>query len=303
MKPAPFEYFAPTDIAEALDLLAHYGDEAKILAGGQSLMPLMNMRLARPSVLVDINRLSALSHIALDTNGALAIGALTRQRAIERASLIQTHYPLLAAVMPSIGHFQIRNRGTIGGSIVHADPAAELPALCLALEAEFVLHSSVQQRTSGRRISFAPISPRRSSPSRCSRRSAFPWQAQWRWGFQDLPTRGDFALVGAVAVLRMDNGAVCQAARLSMFGVEAQSDRRGRRRCCQDNDWRDGCSTSWRMSWRPSWSRIRTYMPPPSIAERSAGWSPVGRSRWPSAMRGDTTSDDSAAEDSVDSER
>ena len=147
MKPAPFEYFAPTDMAEALDLLAHYGDEAKILAGGQSLMPLMNMRLARPRVLVDINRLSALSHISLDADGALAIGALTRQRAIERASLIQTHYPLLAAVMPSLGHFQIRNRGTIGGSIVHADPAAELPALCLALEAEFVLRSAVQQRT------------------------------------------------------------------------------------------------------------------------------------------------------------
>ena len=147
MKPAPFEYFAPTDMAEALDLLARYGDEAKILAGGQSLMPLMNMRLARPSVLVDINRLSALSHIALDANGALAIGALTRQRAIERASLIQTHYPLLAAVMPSLGHFQIRNRGTIGGSIVHADPAAELPALCIALEAEFVLRSAMRQRT------------------------------------------------------------------------------------------------------------------------------------------------------------
>ena len=147
MKPAPFEYFAPTDMTEALDLLSHYGGEAKILAGGQSLMPLMNMRLARPSVLIDINRLAALSHISLDANGALAIGALTRQRTIERDSLIQTHYPLLAAVMPSLGHFQIRNRGTIGGSIVHADPAAELPALCLALEAEFVLRSAGGQRT------------------------------------------------------------------------------------------------------------------------------------------------------------
>ena len=147
MKPAPFEYFAPTDLAEALDLLARYGDEAKILAGGQSLMPLMNMRLARPPVLVDINRLSGLSHISRNANGALAIGALTRQRAVERASLIQTQYPLLAGVMPSIGHFQIRNRGTIGGSIVHADPAAELPALCVALEAELTLRSATHQRT------------------------------------------------------------------------------------------------------------------------------------------------------------
>src|SRR5919108_6501392 len=124
MKPAPFEYFAPTDTGEALDLLARYGDEAKILAGGQSLMPLMNMRLARPRVLVDINRLTALSHISLDADGALTIGALTRQRAIERSSLIQTDYPLLAAVMPFVGHFQIRNRGTIGGALVVGQPPA-----------------------------------------------------------------------------------------------------------------------------------------------------------------------------------
>ncbi|HXH13616.1 MAG TPA: FAD binding domain-containing protein [Alphaproteobacteria bacterium] len=146
MKPAPFEYFAPTHMAEALDLLARYGDEAKILAGGQSLMPLMNMRLARPRVIIDINRLSDLAYISPGRNGMFTIGALTRQRAVERASLIRQHYPLLAAAMPFIGHFQIRNRGTMGGSIVHADPAAELPAVCLALDGEFVLQSAAQQR-------------------------------------------------------------------------------------------------------------------------------------------------------------
>jgi aerobic carbon-monoxide dehydrogenase medium subunit len=221
MKPAPFEYFAPTDITEALDLLSHYGDEAKILAGGQSLMPLMNMRLARPSVIVDINRLAALSHISLDANGALAIGALTRQRTIERASLIQTQYPLLAAVMPSLGHFQIRNRGTIGGSIVHADPAAELPALCLALEAEFVLRSAVGQRTVNAVDFFRSYLTTAIEPIELLVDIRFPpWQAQWRWGFQEVCRReGDFALVGAVAVLRMDDDAVCQAARLTMFGV------------------------------------------------------------------------------------
>jgi carbon-monoxide dehydrogenase medium subunit len=225
MKPAPFEYCAPTDKAEALDLLARYGDEAKILAGGQSLMPLMNMRLARPSLLVDINRLSALSHITFDANGALAIGALTRQRAIERASPIQTHYPLLAAVMPSLGHFQIRNRGTLGGSIVHADPAAELPALCLALEAEFVLHSSVQQRTIRAEDFFRSYLTTAIEPVEMLTEIRFPpWQAQWRWGFQEVCRRqGDFALVGAVAVLRIDNDAVCQAARLSLFGVGGTS--------------------------------------------------------------------------------
>jgi aerobic carbon-monoxide dehydrogenase medium subunit len=221
MKPAPFEYFAPTDMSEALDILARYGDEAKILAGGQSLMPLMNMRLARPHVLVDINRLTALSHISLGTDGALAIGALTRQRAIERASLVQTHYPLLAAVMLALGHFQIRNRGTIGGSIVHADPAAELPALCLALEAEFVLRSAVGQRTVKAADFFRTYLTTAIEPVEMLVDVRFPpWQAQWRWGFQEICRReGDFALVGAVAVLQLDDDAMCRAARLTMFGV------------------------------------------------------------------------------------
>jgi carbon-monoxide dehydrogenase medium subunit len=221
MKPAPFEYFAPTDISEALDILARFGDEAKILAGGQSLMPLMNMRLARPRVLVDINRLAAISHISLGADGALAIGALTRQRAIERAGLVQTHYPLLAAVLPALGHFQIRNRGTIGGSIVHADPAAELPALCLALEAELVLRSAVGQRTVKAADFFRTYLTTAIEPVEMLVDVRFPpWQAQWRWGFQEICRReGDFALVGAVAVLQLDDDAMCQAARLTMFGV------------------------------------------------------------------------------------
>jgi CO/xanthine dehydrogenase FAD-binding subunit len=221
MKPAPFEYFAPTDITEALDLLAQYGDEAKVLAGGQSLMPLMNMRLARPHVLVDINRLPALSQMTLGTDGTLTIGALTRQRAVERASLIQTQYPLLAAVMPSLGHVQIRNRGTIGGSIVHADPAAELPAVCLALEAELVLRSAVGQRTMNAADFFRSYLTTAIDPIELLVDIRFPpWQAQWRWGFQEVCRReGDFALVGAVAVLRMDHDDFCQAARLTMFGV------------------------------------------------------------------------------------
>ncbi len=221
MKPAPFEYFAPTDMAEALDVLARYGDEAKILAGGQSLIPLMNMRLARPRVLVDINRLAELAHISLGTDGALAIGALTRQRAIERASLVQTHNPLLAAVMPYLGHFQIRNRGTIGGSIVHADPAAELPPLCVALEAELVLRSAVRQRTVKATDFFLTYLTTAIEPDELLVDICFhAWNPQWRWGFQEVCRRqGDFALVGAVAVLQMDGNAACQAARLTMFGV------------------------------------------------------------------------------------
>jgi CO/xanthine dehydrogenase FAD-binding subunit len=221
MKPAPFEYCTPRDIGEALDLLGRYGDEAKILAGGQSLVPLMSMRLARPRVLVDINRLSELNHISLDANGALAIGALTRQRAVERAGLIHTHNPLLAAAMPFIGHFQIRNRGTLGGSVVHADPAAELPALCLALEAEFVLRSAARQRTINAADFFLTYLTTAIEPVEMLVEIRFPpWKSQWRWGFQEVCRReGDFALVGAVALLQMGADAICQAARLTMFGV------------------------------------------------------------------------------------
>jgi len=221
MKPAPFEYFAPTDIEEALDLLAQYGDEAKILAGGQSLMPLMNMRLARPRVVIDINGLSDLAYVSPGADGALAIGALTRQRAIERSSLIHEHHPLLAATMPFIGHFQIRNRGTIGGSIVHADPAAELPALSLALQAEFVLRNATQQRVIKVTDFFLTYLTTAIEPVEMLTEIRLPpWMGQWRWGFQEVCRRdGDFALVGAVAVLQIDAQAVCQTARLTLFGV------------------------------------------------------------------------------------
>ncbi len=147
MKPAKFDYHAPGSLPEALTLAAQFGDEAKILAGGQSLMPLMNMRLARPGVVIDINRISELAYIRQDGDGALAIGALTRQRTMERSSALQETFPLLTTAVPYIGHSQIRNRGTIGGSMAHADPAAELPALGLALDAELTLASANGQRT------------------------------------------------------------------------------------------------------------------------------------------------------------
>jgi CO/xanthine dehydrogenase FAD-binding subunit len=229
MKPAPFEYFAPVDLPEALDLLAQYGDEAKILAGGQSLMPLLNMRLARPRVVIDINRISDLAYIAPGGDGALTIGALTRQRAIERSAAVQTHHPMLAAAMPYIGHFQIRNRGTVGGSIVHADPAAELPALSLALEAQFVLRSATQRRVIDAADFFLTYLTTAIEPVEMLTEIRLPaGGSQWGWGFQEVCRReGDFALVGAVAMLRLGDHAVCQAARLTMFGVGGISVRLG----------------------------------------------------------------------------
>src|SRR5712692_3458385 len=141
VRPAAFEYFAPRAIEEALDLLARHGTDAKPLAGGQSLVPMMNMRLARPAVLVDLNRVAALAAVRAEP-GSLRLGALLRQSALERDARIAAAAPLLAEAAPLIGHLQTRARGTVGGSLAHADPAAELPACMIALAAVFHLRSA-----------------------------------------------------------------------------------------------------------------------------------------------------------------
>ena len=135
VKPAPFEYHAPTTVDEVVGLLRELGDEAKVLAGGQSLIPMLNLRLARFAALIDIGRVASLRRIE-SANGHVAVGALVRQSTVEASGVIGRDVPLLAAATPLIGHFQIRNRGTVGGSIAHADPAAEYPAVALALDAE-----------------------------------------------------------------------------------------------------------------------------------------------------------------------
>ena len=221
MKPAKFDYFDPSSLPEALALLGQYGDDAKILAGGQSLMPLMNMRLARPGVIVDINGIGDLDHITATADGGLTIGALTRQREMERSGLVQERTPVLAAAMPFIGHFQIRNRGTIGGSIAHADPSAEIPAVCLALEAEFVLASDGRERVMKAEEFFITHLTTALEPVEVLTQIRIPGSTrEWRWGFQEVCRReGDFALVGAIAMLQLDAGGLCQAARITMFGV------------------------------------------------------------------------------------
>ena len=221
MKPAKFEYFAPASLTEALELLDEHGDDAKVLAGGQSLMPLINMRLARPKVIVDINRIPGLDYISPTPDGGLAIGALTRQRSLEKSTVIKERIPVLAAAMPSIGHFQIRNRGTMGGSISHADPAAELPAVCLALNGEFVLSSASNQRVLKAENFF--ISPLTTAiePGELLTEIRLPARSEgWRWGFEEVCRRqGDFAMVGAVSLLQLDGGGVCRSACITMFGV------------------------------------------------------------------------------------
>ena len=221
MKPAKFDYFAPTTLDETLELLAQHGLDAKVLAGGQSLMPMMNLRLVRPGVVIDINRVAGLSGISAD-NGTVTAGARTRQRDLERSNVIRDSFPMMTAAISHIGHFQIRNRGTIGGSLAHADPAAELPAICTALDAEFVVaDSNGTQTMSASEFAIAPLITSL-APEQLLTEIRLPTLKGdgWRWGFREVSRRqGDFALVGAVAMLRNDAGGVCQEARITMFAV------------------------------------------------------------------------------------
>jgi len=221
MKPPAFEYFAPASLQEALDLLDRYGEEAKVLAGGQSLMPLMNLRLARPKVIIDVNGLHHLASISADPNGGLTLGGLTRQRAVERSGLVQERNPLLAAALPLIGHFQIRNRGTIGGSLVHADPAAELPAVSLALGAEFVLRSVRSERAVRAEDFFLDTMTTAIQPNELLTEIRLPgWRPRLGWAVEEVARRkGDFAIVGACTLLELDEDDLCKAARIALFGV------------------------------------------------------------------------------------
>ncbi|MFQ5851254.1 MAG: FAD binding domain-containing protein [Candidatus Binatia bacterium] len=221
MKPAPFEYLAPQELHEALELLQQYGEEAKILAGGQSLMPLMSLRLARPGVIIDINRLSSLDSISARPNGELAIGALTRQRAVERSKTVQDRNPLFAATIPLIGHFQIRNRGTVGGSLVHADPAAELPAVSMALGAEFVLRSAGGERVVQAEDFYLGYMATAIGPSEILSEIRIPgWKPGLGWAIDEVSRRkGDFALVGVTLLVQLDENDACEDACITIFGV------------------------------------------------------------------------------------
>ena len=221
MKPPKFDYYAPTTLAEATGLLQQHGYDAQIMAGGQSLMPLLNMRLARPQVLVDINRISQLDYISATPDGGLAIGALTRQRTIERSTESRERAPLLAAALPYIGHVQIRNRGTIGGSIAHADPAAELPALSVALDAQFTLAKAGGERVVNAADFFITFfTTAKEQEEVLTEIKIPPLGPGWGWGFQEVSRRGgDFAMVGAISLIQLDQNDICQGARIVAFGV------------------------------------------------------------------------------------
>jgi aerobic carbon-monoxide dehydrogenase medium subunit len=220
VKPAPFDYFAPGTLDEALALLAKHGDDAKPLAGGQSLIPAMNFRLARPRVLVDLNRIAALSYIHAEKSG-VKIGAMTRQRAVELSDLVARAAPLLAEAMPAIAHPQIRNRGTVGGSIAHADPSAELPAVALALDASFRARSATRARTIVAADFFKGMLETALEPGELLVEIALrPLRPRTGTAFLEVARRhGDYALVGVAAVVTLDATGRCQAARIALLSV------------------------------------------------------------------------------------
>lgn len=220
MKPPPFGYFDPGAVADVVSLLKEHEGEARILAGGQSLMPLLNMRLARPRVLIDMNRVAGLDYIH-EADGGLAVGAMTRQRALERSELVKSRQPLLHAATLLIGHPQIRNRGTIGGSLAHADPTAEYPAVAVALDAELRVVGPEGERIIRAADFFVSYLTTALGPAEVLTEVRLPALPEGSgWSFVEIARRhGDFALVGVATTVTLEGGGSCSASRIVLFGV------------------------------------------------------------------------------------
>ena len=219
MKLPYVEYEAPATVAEAVDLLAEHQDEASVLAGGQSLIPLLALRLARPAVLIDINGLGELSEVSA-ADGWTAIGAMTREYVAEESEMIAGSVPLLAAALPLIGHEAIRSRGTIGGSLAHGDPAAELPAVARALDAEFVVRSRPGDRVVQAADWFEGYLATARRPDEILVEVRFPTAGPGTGAaFEEVARRhGDFAIVGLAVSLTLADGEISDA-RLAFSGV------------------------------------------------------------------------------------
>jgi CO/xanthine dehydrogenase FAD-binding subunit len=220
MKPAKFDYHDPASVDEALGLMAQFGDQARPLAGGQSLVPLMNFRLIRPAHLIDLNGVNELSYLTADDD-TLRIGATTRQRILERSAEVAKRWPLLRDAAAFIGHIQIRNRGTVGGSLAHAFPAAELPVAMVTLDASFILRSTGNQRTARAEDFFLSYMTTVIEPGELLVEISVPsLPAKAGWSYQEVSRRyGDFALAGAAAVLALDASGVIHHARLTLTGT------------------------------------------------------------------------------------
>jgi CO/xanthine dehydrogenase FAD-binding subunit len=221
MKPAPFEYIAPTTLEEALTRLSEYGYEAKALAGGQSLIPMMNFRLAQPAVLIDLNNIPSLANIGLDEQGDLHIGAMARHSQVERHPLVARYAPLVHETMPHIATHQVRNRGTFGGSIAHADPAAELVAVSVALNGRFRLQSLSGERWVAARDLFVGMFTTLLEPDEILVEGVLPvLPARSGTALVEIARRShDFALVGVAVVVSLNDRGACQDARIVYLSV------------------------------------------------------------------------------------
>lgn len=237
MKPAAFKYIAAESLAHALALKAEYGDEAKWLAGGQSLVPAMNLRVAQPAVLIDLNPIEELSGLGIRDWGlevskslipnpqSLFIKAMTRYRTLERSAEIATHCPLLHETMPHVAHPQIRNRGTLGGNLAHADPASELPAVMMVLNAKFKAQSVRGERWIAARDFFYTLFTTALAADELLTEIAIPLQpdtpnARTRTCFMEIARRrGDYAMMGVATSVTLDADGVCTAAQLGYLNA------------------------------------------------------------------------------------
>ncbi|MCF8565048.1 xanthine dehydrogenase family protein subunit M [Alicyclobacillus tolerans] len=222
MKPANFSYHRPSNLDEALKLLDTYPDEAKVIAGGQSLVPMMNMRLARPEYLIDINDLKDLSFIR-KAGDWIEVGALTRQAELEASALLKEFCPIVPEAIRHVGHYAIRQRGTVGGSIAHADPSAELPLLAVLLRAQMAITSSEGTRTASAEEFFVTIYTTDLLPTELVTQVSFPVLGPKQgFSYQEFSRRaGDFALVSAGSVLTLDDEGKVVDLNLAVAGADA----------------------------------------------------------------------------------
>jgi len=220
MKLPPFEYRSPTTLAEAVAILAAEGGSARPLAGGQSLLPVLAFRLAAPSILVDLRRIPDLRRITIDDKG-VHLGAMTRWRDIEDDARLRTAHPLLVAAIAHVAHYQIRNRGTVGGSIAHADPAAEMPGICVTCDAEISVMGTNGARTIRADDFFVGALTTSLEPDEIITEIKLPaWPAQRRWGFREFARRrGDFAMAAAALFYDQDAGGKATNAHVGIIGL------------------------------------------------------------------------------------
>ena len=227
MKPAPFDYVAPTSLEEAVEVLAAANGEGKVMAGGQSLVPLLNFRVTRPSVVVDLRKIPGLSFIE-DRGSTIAIGALTRHAEVERSGIVAAKLPVMAAAMPHVAHLAIRNRGTIGGSIAHADPAAEHPMLTVFYDATIKVQGPNGRRDIPAEQLFCAALTTTLEPDEIVYEIEYPiLSSHSGWGFEEVARRfGDFAL-GCIAVSLERRGGLIRDARVAVMGVDETPRRLG----------------------------------------------------------------------------